>query len=86
MNGFRKIFPSFLSHYATFFAKMEDRKVVPFDKFYYQLKLTHLFQKHPVFKMHSRYFCTMGGHGNFAFNLVVKLCVELGYVFLSLRL
>jgi hypothetical protein len=48
MNGFRKIFPSFLSHYATFFAKMAERKVVPFDEFYYQLKLTHLFQKHPV--------------------------------------
>jgi hypothetical protein len=28
----------------------------------------------------------MGGHGNFVFNLVVKLSVELGYVFLSLRL
>jgi hypothetical protein len=38
MNGFRKIFPSFLSHYATFFAKMAERKVVPFDEFYYQLK------------------------------------------------
>jgi hypothetical protein len=49
MNGFRKIFPSFLSHYATFFAKMAERKVVPFDEFYYQLKLTHLFQKHPVY-------------------------------------
>jgi hypothetical protein len=49
MNGFRKIFPSFLSHYATFFAKMAERKVVPFDEFYYQLKLRHLFQKHPVF-------------------------------------
>jgi hypothetical protein len=48
MNGFRKIFPSFLSHYATFFAKMVKRKVVPFDEFYYQLKLMHLFQKHPV--------------------------------------
>jgi hypothetical protein len=46
MNGFRKIFPSFLSHYATFFA---ERKVVPFDEFYYHLKLTHLFQKHPVY-------------------------------------
>jgi hypothetical protein len=45
MNGFRKIFPS----YATFFAKMAERKVVPFDEFYYQLKLTHLFQKPPVF-------------------------------------
>jgi hypothetical protein len=49
MNGFRKIFPGFLSHYATFFAKMAERKVVPFDEFYYQLKLTHLFQKHPVY-------------------------------------
>jgi hypothetical protein len=48
MNGFRKIFPSFLSHYATFFAKVSERKVVPFDEFYYQLKLMHLFQKHPV--------------------------------------
>jgi hypothetical protein len=26
---------------------MIDRKVVPFDEFYYQLKLTHVFQKHP---------------------------------------
>jgi hypothetical protein len=48
MNGFRKIFPIFLSHYATFFPKMAERKVVPFDEFYYQLKLMHLFQKHPV--------------------------------------
>jgi hypothetical protein len=28
---------------------MVDRKIVPFDEFYYQLKLMHLFQKHPVF-------------------------------------
>jgi hypothetical protein len=49
MNGFRKIFPIFLSHYATFFAKMAERKVVSFDEFYYQLKLMHLFQKHPVY-------------------------------------
>jgi hypothetical protein len=48
MNGFRKIFPSFLSHYATFFAKMAERKVVPFDEFYYHLKLMHLFQKYAV--------------------------------------
>jgi hypothetical protein len=48
MNGFRKIFPIFLSHYATFFAKIAERKVVPFDEFYYQLKLMSLFQKHPV--------------------------------------
>jgi hypothetical protein len=36
--------------------------------------------------MHSRCFGMMGSHGNFAFNLVVKLSVELGYIFLSLRL
>jgi hypothetical protein len=36
--------------------------------------------------MHSRCFVIMEGHGNFAFNLVVKLSVELGYIFLSLRL
>jgi hypothetical protein len=30
-----------------------------------------------VFKMHSRCFGIMGGHGNFAFNLVVKLFIEL---------
>jgi hypothetical protein len=28
---------------------MVDRKVVPFDEFYYQLKLMHLFQKQPVY-------------------------------------
>jgi hypothetical protein len=33
--------------------------------------------------MHSRCFGIMGGHGNFAFNLVEKLSVKLGYVFLS---
>jgi hypothetical protein len=49
MDGFRKIFFTFLSHYATFFAKMAERKVVPFDEFYYQLKLMHAFQKHPVY-------------------------------------
>jgi hypothetical protein len=37
-------------------------------------------------KMHSRCFGIMGGHRNLAFNLVVKLSVDLGYVFLSLRL
>jgi hypothetical protein len=36
--------------------------------------------------MHSRCFDIMGGHGNFAFNLVLKLSVELGYVFLSFKL
>jgi hypothetical protein len=46
MTVFRKIFPTFLSHYAT---QMAERKVVPFDEFYYQLKLMHLFQKHPVY-------------------------------------
>jgi hypothetical protein len=28
---------------------MAERKVVPFDEFYYQLKLMHLFQKHSVY-------------------------------------
>jgi hypothetical protein len=37
-------------------------------------------------EIHSRCFGIMGGHGNFAFNLVVKVSVEVGYVFLSLRL
>jgi hypothetical protein len=50
MNGFRKIFPTFLSYYATFFAKMAERKVVPFDEFCYQLKLMHLFQKQPGYR------------------------------------
>jgi hypothetical protein len=61
MNGFRKIFPSFLSHYAKFFAKMAERKVVPFDEFYYQLKLTHLFQKHPVLHSSAQFghFCDL---------------------------
>jgi hypothetical protein len=48
MNGFRKIFPTFLSHYTPFFAKMAERKFVSFDEFYYQLKLMHLFLLHPV--------------------------------------
>jgi hypothetical protein len=36
--------------------------------------------------MHSRCFGIKGGHENFVFNLVVKLSVELGYVFVSLWL
>jgi hypothetical protein len=32
---------------------MVDRKVVPFDEFYYQLKLMHLFLLHPVFKLNG---------------------------------
>jgi hypothetical protein len=35
--------------------------------------------------MHSRCFGILGAHGNVAFYLVIKLSVELGYVFLSLR-
>jgi hypothetical protein len=31
--------------------------------------------------MHSLCFNIMRGHGNFTFNLVVKLSVDLGYVF-----
>jgi hypothetical protein len=53
MNGFRKTFPIFLSYYATFFAKTAERKVVPFDEFYYQVKLMHLFLLHPVYEKKS---------------------------------
>jgi hypothetical protein len=34
---------------------MVDRKVVPFDQFYYQLKLMYLFQKHSVFGNNNIY-------------------------------
>jgi hypoxanthine-guanine phosphoribosyltransferase len=37
-------------------------------------------------RKHAVCFGIMGGQVNFAFHLVVKLSVELGYVFLSLRL
>jgi hypothetical protein len=51
MNGFKKIFPIFLSHYATFFAKMAEKKVTPPDEFHYQSKPMYLFQKHPVYNI-----------------------------------
>jgi hypothetical protein len=35
---------------------------------------------------HSRCFGIRGGHGKSAFKLAVKMSVELGYVFQSLRL
>jgi hypothetical protein len=35
---------------------MVDRKVVPFDEFYYQLKLMYLFQKHPVYSKRGSLF------------------------------
>jgi hypothetical protein len=42
---------------------------------------------HTDFVLESRYSSRLGiNYGNFAFNLVVKLSVELGYAFLSLRL
>jgi hypoxanthine-guanine phosphoribosyltransferase len=34
--------------------------------------------------MHSLCFGIMGGHGNFAFDLVVKLSLELGIGYVSL--
>jgi hypothetical protein len=37
--------------------------------------------KNEIIKMHSTCFGIMGGHGNFVFNLVVKLFDELGYLF-----
>jgi hypothetical protein len=51
------------------------RKNVPSSNF---LKL--------ISKMHSCCFSIMGSHENFEFHLVVKLSVDLGYIFLSLRL
>jgi hypothetical protein len=51
------------------------RKNVPSSNF---LKL--------ISKMHSCCFSIMGSHENFEFHLVVKLSVDLGYTFLSLRL
>jgi hypothetical protein len=66
MNGFRKIFPTFLSHYATFFAKMAERKVVPFDEFYYQLTLIHFFLLHPVYLRRQK------NEKNIAFRLVCR--------------
>jgi hypothetical protein len=36
-------------------------------------------------KVNEVSFKIMGGHGNFAFNLIVRVSVELGYVFLSFR-
>jgi hypothetical protein len=42
--------------------------------------------KYCIYLCHSRCFGIRGGHGKSAFKLAVKLSVELGYVFLSLRL
>jgi hypothetical protein len=52
------------------------------------LKIHFLTQKmfHLLHRMHSRCFGIMGGHRNFTFNLAVKVSVELGYTFRSLRL
>jgi hypothetical protein len=51
MNGFKKIFPIFLSHYATFFAKMAERKVVPFDEFLLPVKINALISETPCMLM-----------------------------------
>jgi hypothetical protein len=51
MNFFRKIFPIFSSHYATFFAKMAEKNVIPFDEFPYQSKPMYSLQKHPVYNI-----------------------------------
>jgi hypothetical protein len=39
---------------------MVDSKVVPFDEFYYQLKLMYLFQKQPVFKKNIKSISVLG--------------------------
>jgi hypothetical protein len=33
---------------------MAEKKVIPFDEFYYQLKLMHLFQKHPEYAIKTQ--------------------------------
>jgi hypothetical protein len=81
MDGFRKIFPTFLTHYATFLAKMAERKVVPFDEFYYQLKLMHLFLLHPVcislqFFFHMCFLSMICTSGDF-FKLLVVYILDL---------
>jgi hypothetical protein len=41
---------------------MAERKVVPFDEFYYQLKLTHLFQKqYYVMRSKNAVLCAAAG-------------------------
>jgi hypothetical protein len=47
---------------------MTERKVVPFDEFYYQLKLMYLFQKHPVL-LFSEFVCKLGFFGTKKLNL-----------------
>jgi hypothetical protein len=66
------------------FIKLESEL---FEIYYIVINETKLnFMERYSYKMHSHCFARLRGHGNFAFHLVVKLSVELGYVFLSLRL
>jgi hypothetical protein len=46
---------------------MVDRKVVPLDEFYYQLKLTHVFQKHPVYELSDSCFTISYKHKIYPF-------------------
>jgi hypothetical protein len=55
-------------------------------RIYILIKTGKTEKKKSLSKVYLRCFGIMGGHGNLAFNLVVKLSVELGYVFLSLTL
>jgi hypothetical protein len=58
-----------------------------FHEIIFQKYLVHLVQLFNFrIKMHLRCFGIMRGNRNFAFDLVVKLSVEMDYLFLSLRL
>jgi hypothetical protein len=63
----------------------------PFLLFYFefcncQVLMLMTDKRQRMFICHSRCFGIRGGHGKSAFKLAVKLSVELGYFFLSLRL
>jgi hypothetical protein len=61
--------------------KWDDDREGQYNFFLHRSRLRKPPTMHTVTKMHSRCFGIIGVHGNFAFNLVVKLSVELGYVF-----
>jgi hypothetical protein len=46
---------NFFLELTSFFGKMVDRKVIPFDEFYYQLKLMYLFLLHVVYSAPNKW-------------------------------
>jgi hypothetical protein len=69
-----------LMQFLIFFSTIEELVTILLKIFY---KISTTFFIHIC---HSRCFGIRGGHGKSAFKLAVKLSVELGYVFLSMRL